>query len=232
MLSLNWSRLLLLLLAGAVPAGDALAQPVMPSARRDSQAATMPKRQDNQNNADIARKLLDDFGKCLVSLHPELARDVIYGPTQPERTRKRIASTTDCLRGERGADLSIRFNSDLLRGAVYKAFYARDHQMLPVVPAVASPWAADFLGVSKANITDQAAYVTLRNLGQCLTEAEPSAVHTVLVNDAGSAAEAEAFKAIMPRIGGCLSEGVTVQLSRAILIGILAEVSQRLATPG
>ena len=191
----------------------------------------MPKRQGNLSEADIARRLLDDFGRCLVSLHPALAREVIYGPAYPERTARRIASATDCLRGERNADVSIRFNGDLLRGAVFKAFYARDHKALPPITVVASPWAADFLGNSAVGAADQSVYVTLRNLGQCMVEAEPAAVHALLLSDAGTAAEASAFQQISPKIGGCLAEGVSIQLSRAILVGILAEVSQRLAPP-
>jgi hypothetical protein len=92
-------------------------------------------------------------------------------------------------------------------------------------------WTLDFLGVAEISEADQSVHVALRDIGSCMIDAEPAAVHALLLAEAGSSAEIMAFQQITPRIAGCVPEGVTVELSRAILVGILAEVAQRRAVP-
>ncbi|MBB6227439.1 hypothetical protein [Polymorphobacter multimanifer] len=127
--------------------------------------------------------------------------------------------------------MSLKFQEELLRGAVFKAAYVQTHaKALPVLGA-APDWASD---VTDAGMPAEkrTLHVGLRQLGNCILDAQPAAVHALLLADAGTAAEQEAFRELTPSIGPCIPDGVTLSFSRSVLAGLLAEVAKRRADNG
>ena len=133
---------------------------------------------------------------------------------------------------------ALEMKGPLQRGALFKALYARDHaKALPQMPTATGSgppllpdWSADAT-IGSTNPDDVKSYVGLRNFAACVVLNRTAVVHRLLLASAGSTEENDSIAELGPIISACLPDGLTLQFSRAVFIGLLAETAQRLAVP-
>lgn len=231
--------LVLLFLASA-----AHAQETPLGSRIPRPTAVAPADLRGMNQALVARTVMDQFGRCIVASHPRVTEIVVktspLGPDLWKQVEK--LDLDDCLSTAGMSSVTLTMSSPALRGAVFKALYARDHaKAVPALPPAGidgSPapqpdWQADVIPPGPVAFDDPqvATYIALRRLAACLVLNKTEAVHRLLLSRSGSDTETAIFAEIMPTVSGCIPDGQQLALSKLVLIGTMAEVAQRMAVP-
>lgn len=224
--------------------GPARAQETPLGSRISRPTAVAPADLRGMNQALAARAVMDQFGRCIVAAHPRVTEIVVktspLGPDLWKQVEK--LDLEDCLSTGGMSGVTLTLSSPALRGAVFKALYARDHgKSVPALPPPgpdgAPPpqpdWQADVSGPGLAPADDPQVvnHVALRRLGACALLNKTEAVHRLLLSRPGSEAETAIFGEIMPTVSGCIPDGQQLALSKLVLIGTMAEVAQRMALP-
>ena len=181
------------------------------------------------SKADRARLVMLEFGQCTVRYNLPGARKVsLLFPWTPEfvQQAKKI-SESECLLGE-GAVAELRSSPNLMRGAIYQAFYLdRFRRAAPQLAAGPLDLSAETAGQDQGRVQ---LYVALRRFGECVVRAAPAESRAVLLAPIGTKEEAAAYQALAPNLGPCLQQGQSVTFSKSMLGGLIAEVAYRLST--
>jgi hypothetical protein len=203
-------------------------------------AAVVPEARGGVDQRTLVRQVMDQFGRCLVATRPRVADLFVSLPALAPETAKQIdrLDLETCLASATGGQVTLTMTPEALRGAIFRAAYARDHmKAAPVMPAPGpdgSPpklpdWAIDIASRGGISTAEGATYVALRQLAACVVLAKPDIVHRLLLARTASADENVAFGEVAPFVGGCVPDGQTLKFSRQLLIGVLAEAMHRMA---
>lgn len=124
---------------------------------------------------------------------------------------------------------SVRYNPVLFTGALYDALYARDFAFSgpTAFPATVVTRYADRYRAPYSKDARRA--IALEGFGECVARAEPEQARKLVLAAPGSAAEQQQFTALAPRFQGCVVNGATVEMSKAIVRGAVAEGLYRLS---
>lgn len=129
-----------------------------------------------------------------------------------------------------GAMLTMRMRPTAFREALYPALYRREFGKTgPVATITDLPplsLATEFDGPSQALPGE---YRPRRALGDCVARAQPGGAHAFLLAKPQTSAENGAVEQLKPALGSCLSEGLTVRLSRSALRAYVGEAQYKLS---
>jgi hypothetical protein len=183
--------------------------------------------------ANEAHVTLRQFASCIVSgagtsrERRELATFLRTSPDDAavvKQTNKIVREY--CLNGT-GADYALlRFDSSILRGAIFRQLYldVGTKSSAPVTrDEISSVWSPSVGGNFGAN----------QRFGDCIVAADQNAADAFVRAKVGSAQQDASLQAVMSRMSGCLTQGLTLKMSRVVLDGVLAEALYRNVTaPG
>lgn len=171
-----------------------------------------------------ARRVMVAYSRCLVLRNRrgvERFLAVTPGSAGWNEAGARTA-TTDCLYSGQ-----LRFDAALFRGTLYEAMYRNEFASRPARDLAAAPaiqYAADPASLDER----QRGWLALQNFGDCIVRASGPAAHGLIVAEPGTAGEQQAFVALTPTFRGCLTAGVELRFSRALIRGLVAESLYRL----
>ncbi|MES2289424.1 MAG: hypothetical protein V4530_06770 [Pseudomonadota bacterium] len=176
-----------------------------------------------------ARQSLAQFAKCLSVSKAERVNELVSLPVdsaQYRRLAQRLYETADdmCV-----GDGSLRYNAVLFAGALYDALYARDfgYGGPGVFPEnVASRYAGRYRTPYSA---DARQAIAIEHFGECVARAEPAEARKLLLAGPGTTAEEAQFATLKPRFQACVVNGKTVEMSKAVIRGAVAEGLYRLS---
>ena len=125
------------------------------------------------------------------------------------------------------ADRSTSVGDALIRGAIFRALYVKDYGKTDLMVGDEAP---DYSGsVGDPSLAINATQLMLLDFAGCVIRKDAASVKKVLLAEAGSDAEKNAFTALAPAFGPCLPQHKTVQFSKASLGAVLSEAMYRIA---
>jgi hypothetical protein len=161
--------------------------------------------------------------ECLVRQNrPLLEKLILLPPFSLASTRSfSVLMREPCF--QRGGTLIIgpRFQRPSFYYALYRADYGRRPGGISAGPI---NFLDDILGAPRAA---GGAYLALRNFTDCVVRAAPEDARSLVTAGLGSADEEAAFKKLSTKFDACLYVGQTLDFSRGILIGLVAEALYR-----
>jgi hypothetical protein len=180
--------------------------------------------------ANEAHETLRRFGSCLVSgagtsrEQKDLAAFLRTLPEDPALTaRAKKILRENCLYGTGAESALLRFSPSLLRGAIFRQLYLDHGRKLPapVTPDdISSAWSHDGSG----------SFAASQRFGNCIVAADQQAAENFVRAKVASVEQDASLRAVMMRMSGCLTQGLTLQMSRVVLDGVLAEALYRRIT--
>ncbi len=204
---------------------------------------------------DDTRRVLADFGACVVKREPQLARDLLLKSTQysfaPEFQK---LPTADCLgsaavgRISGNGDIMLQMSPAVMRFVTAEALVRQDlanldpQQLKSALKLPGLQISADNYvpkpgkKYTKAELTALGEYrarsindIAIIDYGECVVRADPYGAKTLLATRISSEEEGTALRAMMPALSGCLNQGQKFGASRLILRGTVALGYYRLA---
>jgi hypothetical protein len=180
------------------------------------------------NSKDAARQTLEVFAVCVVERqYGRVAKLVNMRVDVPEYQKQSSGLTVyydDCIStGE------FRYNGDLLRGALFQAFYKREFKLkgpLEFAPAFDSGYAALY---SEPYSPEARASIAQVKFGECVSRADATNVRQFISAPARSSMEASSIQALAPKLGPCIAQGNQIKFNKTVLKGMLAEGLYRLS---
>jgi hypothetical protein len=183
--------------------------------------------------ANEAHDSLRRFASCLVggaeasSERRNMAAFLSTDPDDPainKRTDKILRE--NCVYGTGAESALLRFQPGLLRGAIFRQLYLDQGTQ-----AAARITRADVAGVWSFDAGGS--YAANQRFADCIVAANPKAADSFVRAKVASVQQDAALGELMGRMGGCLTQGLTLQMSRVVLDGLMAEALYRKATaPG
>ncbi|SCW68357.1 hypothetical protein SAMN02927924_02105 [Sphingobium faniae] len=172
--------------------------------------------------SEIARRATNEFGQCVVMTSPKKVDvTVALGLKEPALTRSlKSLATPECLR-----EGALKMPQELMLGSIFRAMYLRDFSKAQP-PLLERGF--DFKAlVEDPNSPDGVAQILLRDFADCVVRADLEASRTLTMSTAGSAKEKSAFAMLIPKMGPCMPQGLTVNFSKDVLAALIAEVLYR-----
>lgn len=202
--------------------------------------------------ASEVRRLVHEYGRCIVKRHPERASEAILSNVAGATFARDYSRLIDgaCMPRQGRAGLQARFQGDQFRYALADALVQRELAGLPApvlepVPLLdhrdpgEPPSRLDSKGRPLSAAKYQAAlegydrakgFTYLSRYGECVVRMDTAASRALLLTEPASPQEGEQFTALNRALGTCLPEGATMRFGRLALRGTIAINYYRLAT--
>lgn len=188
-------------------------------------AAVLPGRA-GISDIDRARLVVDAFADCSVTNEKRKAvayRDKKYDDPEASKLMSALVSS-DCLM----MDGRLSMPDELLRGAIFKAFYRREIKAGDVPFQEKEVDFATYLNDVKAPASQR--YLILLDFAGCVARADAANSRAFVLAEPGSSQEKTALTALQPQFGPCFPAGANVTLNKSIVSAVLAEALYREAT--
>jgi hypothetical protein len=182
--------------------------------------------------ANEAHETLRTFASCLVrgaGTSRERADLVAFlqtpldNPAVHARTDKILRE--NCIYGTGADSTLLRFSPELLRGAIFRQLYLDRTDSSPAAVSRADVLPAALLEGDLSLSGNQ-------RFGACIVAADAQAAESFVRAKVASAPQEAALRSVMAAMSGCLTQGLTLEMSRAILDGVLSEALYRRVTLG
>lgn len=173
---------------------------------------------------DLVRSFLVDYARCLYDLDRrgvERLSALVPGTNDYAQLAKRVAVNQCISTGD------MKFRHSSLQGALFLYRYKAEFgSRTPILKADPIDYAA------LAGGTDEWSrrFVAYRKFAQCVVRTDPVASRALVLGPVGSANEAAAIQTLSPALGSCIDKGVTINLTKERLSGLVAEALYRLST--
>lgn len=203
-----------------------------------------------QFTAKETRRLLDDYGRCIVKRWPKLAGDAIRRNADNSELMKRYRVLIDgsCLPVRGQGALRVKFEGDQYRYALADALVRQElaavpppvlddvpqlQRREPVEPSKLSrsgkplkpaQYAAAVRGYEQAQAFDY-----LSRYGECVVRIDPAAAKALLMTAPETSEESARFAAMSTALATCVAEGRTMSFGKLALRGTIAVNYYRLA---
>jgi hypothetical protein len=130
-----------------------------------------------------------------------------------------------------GSELYMMVKANILRDALYPAFYRFRYNNIPVKMSIKDlpplSLADEFDGsMSALPVT----YRPERALGDCIARSSPLVAHLLLTSLPWSPQDTAAIDQLKPAIASCLVQGKTISLTRSALRAYIGEAMFKLAS--
>lgn len=176
--------------------------------------------------ADAGHEALRRFAGCLVS-GADATRDrrdlTAFLATSPEdeavNARAVRIAKPNCVYGSGADSTLLRFQPGLLRGAIFRELYLELDGKSPAPVTredIASAWSSA-----------SGSFAANQRFGGCIVEADQHAADSFVRARVSSVEQQASLRDVMARMSGCLTQGLTLQMSRVVLDGVLAEALYR-----
>lgn len=179
------------------------------------------------SQADKARSTIIAFGRCVVQARRGVVEKVLALPLNDPGYQKGLNDLAfgGCLSGG-----ELRLNGTLMRGGLYAALYLTDFRTHGA-PLSETPvdYKVDLGGVSDSEYQQ---YLALHEFADCVVRTTPEAARTLVLASVGSEAETQAFALLNPSFGQCMAAGQSLEFSKIVLFGLIAEALYRESKAG
>ncbi|MHA6770231.1 hypothetical protein [Sphingobium ummariense] len=211
------------------------AHPVSGQVRREAETGSHVERPrparipeaKNLSDADRGRIAAAEFADCMTARRKSSAVAYLampYGSRESVRALARMADNVCLSSGQ------LKMPPALVRGAVFRSMYkwtfGDKAPALGQTPPDYASYIADSMDAGGA------LQLLMLEFASCVIRANPASAREMLLAQAGSAKESQAFKALVPLMSSCFPKGKTAELSKATVTGIMAEAMYREAEAG
>jgi len=177
--------------------------------------------------AIVARIVTRNFARCEVDKEPRKVLAALSSPVGSDEEALKRSVSSDCLRAG-----MLRMPNSIYRGALFGELYRRNQKTTANVTAAFPPVALDWTTQSDVNApTEVRAHHFLMWMADCLYEAAPEAMRTIVLEQPDSKASAAAFTEVGAHLGVCIPADQKLSLSRAVLEGLFSEYLYRSLVP-
>lgn len=192
-------------------------------------AASVSAQAQTRAEANVARQSLAEFAKCLSVNQAGRIGEIIALPADSTKYRRaalRLYETADAMCA---GDATLKYNPVLFAGAMYEALYVRDFGYggpAAFPESVTTRYVERYRAPYSA---DARQAIALEQFGECVARAEPGAARQLVLSVPGTPAEETQLAALKPRFGACVINGKTVEMSKGVIRGAVAEGLYRLS---
>lgn len=167
----------------------------------------------HSTDEDRAHLALNNYASCLIERKPNTVAAALELAPGEDNAILAKAAISDCLWGG-----EMRFSPILLRGALFAELYRRlargqkgVTKRFPIKPIheLQTPMPADPLA--------SRSHWFLLWVSECVFRSNRDDMRAVVISVAGSKEQKQAYSKLIPALGPCVPEGVTVTLSRPML---------------
>lgn len=208
------------------------------------------------NDQAMERKVLTDFGKCVVEIDPLSAKNAVLSDldsTEIYRERKKLLDSR-CLPSTVGRGLRLQMDDSSFKAALAQALIFRDLQnnryesFAQIIPLfhrqpyplktlnekTGQPLSEKAIKSQKDAIARKELGYIISRMGECVVRTDPAGARTVVFTPISSPEEMAAVKAMGSALSGCIAKGERVAFNRLTLRNTMAINYYRLAnaTPG
>jgi hypothetical protein len=191
----------------------------------------MSREQGVAASAKIAQQSMEDFAECTIKTKArrELAAKLIRTFPQDHSYVKGLdrLAENDCVPSGLG---SMAFKSDILRLALFTAFYRRDfgENSIAVVNGY-KPLNAEAEFKFGSGTTPEI-FLKVRAIADCAVRAKPGQVHRLLVAKVRSLEEGQLWSPLVAELARCNQSGIEFRMQKVTLRGTLAEALYKVRT--
>ena len=214
----------------ALAAAAQVAAPNAPIGSRIPRPAYEEERVDEASRTEAFR-VLQRMGTCLVKADAQSSMallSTIPGTPAGHRALDKLKPRMpNCLGvATEGSQLfgalKLQTKESTLRGAIADALYRLQFSSRPPRSLPKPAGVAPIMPPEQSDPKD-AQLIAAFAFAQCLTQAQPAAVHDFIVSKAGSAEEQAALAQLAPSMSPCVSSGTTIKTERNSLRFLLVE---------
>jgi hypothetical protein len=186
---------------------------------RGPKAAEIEK--EGTSSGDAVRRTALAYAQCLLRTSRKAATDWLDARTDDEaqRLQQRLVNPDCLVEGE------LRMPDMVVRGALYSALYREQFGRTPFNLTL-QPLTSNQVPAASSDPTKQS-LATVVTFADCLVRKYPTAARGITLAAPGSTEESQYLNLLMPYLSSCLVQGTTLQLSKAVLIGGVAEALYR-----
>jgi hypothetical protein len=215
-------------------------------------AAAASVAQDTDLPAGETRRLVHNYGECIVSRQHKRASQAILDNVSNSELIRRYPRLIDghCLPRQRGSVLKARFQGDQYRYALADALVRREfstalapdfesvprlyHRGAGLAPSRTGPNGeplkeAEYRKLVEDFERDQA-FTYVSRFGECVVRTNPAGSRALLLTDPDTPDETARFAALQIAFGTCVPEGRSLSFGKLALRGTIAVNYYRLAT--
>lgn len=186
--------------------------------------------QMDTTGAKSARLTLKQYGACVLDRYKGRAARLMQIAVDSDEYRRLSRAVIEgdgdeCLSGG-----ELSFGVPLFHGALFEAAYLRDFRFdaPDTVPAdVDSGYQALYMSPYSSAARNA---ISLEQFGECVVRADTKGARALLLSDPSRPSEQQAFAQLAPSFGGCVVKGETIELSKVVVRGAVAEGLYRLST--
>lgn len=179
----------------------------------------------DRNKEDTSRIVMRDFARCTYARYSkQVASAVMLEPGTEGAALSKI-SKSECLNSG-----TIKFAASVMRGALFGELFRRREQASDV-------WTLPVTPLALSEVPKPTDPVEVRNnflmlyLAQCIHQSAPEQMRQVVMQPVVSESQEQAFGTIIPLLGQCLPQGMTLKLNRMTLESAFAEYLYRSQAP-
>jgi hypothetical protein len=197
-------------------------------------AATLLCAANDAEPSSVARKVMQNFAKCLVNRAGYRMRAALDLPVGVPKTQSVLSALSDpgCLavasENSSADELHLRFKSLLLRGSIYDVLYVHDLAAKPALTSFDGVVSPRYPFATAPMSVEAVDYHVAISIGECVVRAQSVLARQLIMSAVESADEAIAVKALVPFLGPCLDQGQTIKLSKSVIRSMIAEPLYRL----
>ena len=179
-----------------------------------------------------AREIMAEFAKCEVDVSPKRIAAAIVLPAGNDHEELDGSLKPMCMEkvhyDDYYQDFALKMSDELYRGALFAELYRRHESAAASgtwgfpIPSLAlgGPPLLTAPGEASTNFV-------MLVLSACLAKRKPDEIRAVVMEPESSDKQNAAFAALVPELGGCVPQGKTIKLTRAVLEAGIGEYLYR-----
>lgn len=179
------------------------------------------------SDAERGRVAAEEFADCVVERRKDDVAQLLgalYGSADERRALKRMAVDRCLFSGQ------LTMPSSLMRGAVFRSLYKKDFGDRSPGLAPAAPNYSVYVNDPTSN--GGAVQILMLDFASCVIRADVNGARGLLLAQAASEKETQAFSSLVPFMGACFPKGKSAQLSKSTVMAVIAEAMYREAQAG
>lgn len=206
---------------------------------------------DKANDQAKERKVLADFGKCVVKLDPVSAKKAVLSDLDAfeiyKNHNKLLASS--CLPSTVGRAIRLQMDDLSLKAAIAQPLIYRDlrnsqftdfaqaaslthrqpYPLKTVDDKTGLPLSEKSIKSQQEAIARKTLSYTVSRFGECVVRTDPASARNIVFSTIGTPEEMAAMKAMAPVLSSCIAKGENVAFTRLSIRNTLAVNYYRLA---
>ncbi|WP_126173148.1 hypothetical protein [Altericroceibacterium xinjiangense] len=211
-------QLISVLAVGCITTGvPAAAQVEIPTGSRVGRPApAKPPTDASLSDEDRALRTTFEYARCVVQNDEDAVRPMLsLKPTSLTERQSEALRQPNCLR-----NANLQIPMQLMRGAIFRAFYLQDWADRPTT-MFAEP--INYFEFVASENQAQVAIATMLDFASCIVRADEANARAFVGGIPGEPQFENALRALIPKLGPCMLDGIEVQFSKSNLAAYLSE---------